>query len=128
MVSPELGIDYGSQTCTDLSYSDHPTMFPDPQVWDDELAYMAQFWAANCEYELNENRNSQSTNYDYVGESLAAMSSYTVNYTVLIRGWYELRRQYNYYSGYCTDEDGNQDEDGEACAAYTQVIYKASSQ
>ena len=82
---------------------------------------MAQFWAANCEYALNENRNSQSTRFDYVGESLAAMSSYTVNYTVLIRGWFELGRRYNYYSGYCTDEDGNQDEEGEACAAYTQV-------
>ena len=82
---------------------------------------MAQFWAANCEYELNENRNAQATGFDYVGESLAAMSSYTVNYTVLIRGWFELGRYYNYYSGYCTDADGNQDEEGEACAPYTQV-------
>ena len=82
---------------------------------------MAQFWAANCEYELNEFRNSQSTKFDYVGESLAALSSYTVNYTVLIRGWFELGRSYNYYNGYCTDEDGNQDEEGEACAPYTQV-------
>lgn len=83
---------------------------------------MAQFWAANCEYELNENRNSQSTGYDYVGESLAAMSSYTVNYTVLVRGWFQLGRYYNYYSGYCTDADGNQDEEGEVCAPYTQVL------
>ena len=91
------------------------------QVWDEELAYMAQFWAANCEYELNENRNAQAGMYDYVGESLAAMSTYTVNYTVLIGKWFTLGRSYNYYSGYCTDEDGNQDEDGETCGPYTQV-------
>ena len=82
---------------------------------------MAQFWASNCEYELNENRNAQVVDFDYVGESLAAMSSYTVNYTILIRGWFELRRRYSYYTGYCTNEDGNQDEEGDACAAYTQV-------
>ena len=84
---------------------------------------MAQFWAANCEYELNEDRNYQSTKFDYVGESLASMASYTVNYTIMIRRWFEQGKYFNYYGSTCTDEDGDEDEDGEACAPYTQVCY-----
>lgn len=82
---------------------------------------MSQFWAGNCEYELNEKRNSQSKTFAYVGQSLASTTSYIVNYTVLVRQWFELGRNYNYYSGYCTDGDGDEDEDGDTCAPYTQV-------
>lgn len=83
---------------------------------------MAQFWAGNCEYELNENRHTQSNTFQYVGQSLIATSSYTVNYTILVRQWFEMgRANYNYYSRYCTDQDGNEDEEGEACAGYIQV-------
>lgn len=83
---------------------------------------MAQFWAGNCEFELNENRHTQSSTFTYVGQSMSSTSSYSVNYTILVRQWFEIgRSRYNYYTKYCTDEDGNEDEDGEACAAYTQV-------
>lgn len=95
-------------------------------MWDEELAYMAQFWAGGCEYELNENRHTQSSTYSYVGQSLAAGSGYVQNYTVMIRRWYDLGRiNYNYYSRTCTDEDGNEadeeEEGGGPCSAYTQV-------
>ena len=59
-------------------------MGPFSQEWDEELAYMAQFWSSTCRYMENEDRHSQSANFDYVGESFAATISYTVNYTQLI--------------------------------------------
>ena len=83
---------------------------------------MAQFWAGNCEYELNENRHSQSSTFSYVGQSMAAASGYSLNYTIMIRRWFDLGKiYYNYYSRTCTDGDGNEDEEGEACWPYTQV-------
>ncbi len=83
---------------------------------------MAHFWAGNCEYELNENRNTQSTTFSYVGQSLAAGNGYSFNYTIMVRRWLDVGKiNYNYYSRTCVDEDGNEDEDGEACWPYTQV-------
>lgn len=83
---------------------------------------MAQYWAGNCEYELNENRHTQSQTFSYVGQSLAAASGYSLNYTIMIRQWFELGRiNYNFYSRTCTDGDGNEDEDGDTCWPYTQV-------
>ena len=79
---------------------------------------MAQFWAAGCEYEENEMRHSQATQFDYVGESLAATASYTVNYTQLIgQEWFRERIYFNYYTSTCVNNDGNY----EACSRYTQV-------
>ena len=85
---------------------------------------MAQFWASACEYEENEDRNTQSTNFDNIGESFAATASYTVNYTQLIgQLWYGEKRFFNYYSAACLDENGDVDENGEfeTCGRYTQV-------
>ena len=85
---------------------------------------MAQFWAAGCEYEENEMRHSQSTQFDYVGESLAATASYTVNYTQLIgQEWFRERIYFNYYTSTCVNVNGNGNNDGnyEACGRYTQV-------
>ena len=72
----------------------------------------------------NEDRNTQSTSFDYIGESFAATASYTVNYTQLIgQLWYGERRFFNYYAAACLDENGDLDEDGEfeTCGRYTQV-------
>jgi hypothetical protein len=94
--------------------------------WNEDLAYLAQFWASGCAYMENEDRNTQSTSFDYVGESLAATVSYTVNYTQLIgQLWYGEKRYFNYYAAACIDEDGNQDEDGEfeTCGRYTQMVW-----
>ena len=98
--------------------------YPSLQEWNEDLAYLAQFWASACEYVENEDRNTQSTTFDYIGESFAATVSYTVNYTQLIgQLWYGEKRSYNYYAAACLDEDGNADEDGEfeTCGRYTQV-------
>ena len=40
--------------------------------WDTELARLAQYSSANCEYTRNEHRHDQSNEYDYVGENIAA--------------------------------------------------------
>ena len=72
----------------------------------------------------NEDRNTQSTSFDYIGESFAATSSYTVNYTRMIgQQWYGEKRYFNYYSMSCYDDDGNvnEDEGYETCGRYTQV-------
>jgi len=53
---------------------------------------------------------------------MAAASSYSHNYTVMIRRWFEMGKiNYNYYARTCVDADGNEDEEGESCSAYTQV-------
>ena len=98
---------------------------PFSQEWDEELAYMAQFWSSTCTYMENEDRHSQSANFDYVGESFAATISYTVNYTQLIGMlWWGEKRFFNYYTASCYDEDGNANDNGnfETCGRYTQVI------
>ena len=98
------------------------------QEWSDDLAYLAEFWAIACEYGENEDRNSQSTSFDYIGESFAATVSYTINYTQLIgQLWYGEKRFYNYYAAACLDEDGEVDEDGEyeTCGRYTQVCMQS---
>lgn len=88
------------------------------------MAYLAQFWASGCEYMENEDKNTQSTAFDYVGENFAATASYTVNYTRLIgQQWYAEKKLFNYYLAACLDEDGNVNENGEfdTCGRYTQV-------
>lgn len=85
---------------------------------------MAQFTAATCRYMENEDRHSQSADFDYVGENFAATISYTVNYTEIIgRLWFGEKRYFNYYTATCYDGDGNGDDNGGygSCARYTQV-------
>ena len=92
------------------------------QEWNEELSYLAQFYAARCEYDAEkEELDTQSTEFDYVGENKLATASYTVNYTILMQTWFNQKAYYDYYTGACTDADGDEDEDGEACQGYTQV-------
>ena len=87
---------------------------------------MAQFWSANCIYETNENRHTQSTTFDYVGENMLALSSSSANYTLLVNKWFQIgKTSYDFYTGYCRDEDGNQEQCEDVrdciCAPYVQV-------
>ncbi len=94
------------------------------QEWNQELSYLAQFWASQCEYVENEDRHAQSTEFDYIGQTMAATASYTVNYTILIQNqWFAIGPRYDYYGGTCTDEDGNQGDDAEGCENYVQVLH-----
>lgn len=97
-------------------------IFPFVQEWNDELSYLAQFWASGCEYETNENRNTQSVMFESVGENFIATASFTINYTILIQNsWFNQGKSYDYFGGTCTDEDGNQADGLEGCEYYVQV-------
>ena len=89
------------------------------QVWDDELALLAQFWAVNCELMPNENRHEQSTEFDYVGQLNSASLNNTINLTSLVFDWYFEGRAYDYSQAACIDDDGEEDEEG--CESYVQV-------
>ena len=91
------------------------------QAWDTNLAYSADFWADECQYELNEDRHDQSTEYDYIGQNILATDESSVNYTILLGTWFKQRSRYNYYTGGCIDEDGEENEELEGCEAYSQV-------
>ena len=91
------------------------------QAWDKNLAYNAEFWADNCKYEYNEDRHDQSTEYDYVGQNIVATDETSVNLTILMGQWFKQRSSYNYYTGGCRDENGDEREDLEGCEGYSQV-------
>ena len=105
---------------------------PFTQEWNEELAYLAQYRAATCEFRQDEEEDSyvQTTSFDYVGENMAATyaAGYNgaVNYTRLIgQQWYGEKKLFSYYAAACYDEDGNMNDDGgfETCGRYTQVLY-----
>ena len=92
------------------------------QEWDTNLAYDAEFWADYCVYEYNEDRHDQSTEFDYVGQNILATDETNINYTILLGSWFKQRSKYNYYTGSCTVEDGDDNEENpEECEGYTQV-------
>lgn len=90
-------------------------------VWDEQLSYLSQYWAVRCEYILNENRHEQDSNYDYVGENIAGSANYTTNLTAMVFNWYFEGRLYDYSTAACTDDDGNEEEEG--CESYTQLVW-----
>ena len=91
------------------------------QAWDTNMAYDADYWADECKYELNDDRHDQSTEYDYIGQNILATDEQSVNYTTLLGGWFKQRSRYNYYTGGCTDDDGEENEELEGCEGYSQV-------
>lgn len=103
----------------------------DPQVWDQELATLAMFWAVNCEVMSNENRHEQSSEFDYVGENMGATRNYTYNLTALVGQWFERGKNYNYYTLTCQEEEEEdemdrrrrrqEDDEDDICQPYTQV-------
>lgn len=91
------------------------------QVWDTELASLAQFWAVNCMIEPNENRHEQTTEYDYIGEIMHGSANYSINLTSMVFEWYFDGRNYDYSLGSCVNENGEAEEDLEGCERYVQV-------
>lgn len=89
------------------------------QVWDEELEYMARLWANRCIFEDNNDRHAESSNFDYVGENKLAVSSSSINYTILITAWFNEKELYHYTSANCIDAEGYVD--SELCEDYTQV-------
>ena len=82
------------------------------QVWNSELANVAQTYAEQCILEHNSNRTSQQDTFNTVGENLCVTSLQNANFTNSVRGWFDQRNNYNYQSNSCNG----------VCAQYTQVI------
>ena len=87
------------------------------------MASNAEYWAIGCQYEYNDDRHDQSTEYDYVGQNILATDEESVNYTLLMGKWFQQRSNYNFYTGGCRDEDGEEQEDLEGCEGYSQVSF-----
>jgi hypothetical protein len=80
------------------------------QVWNDDLAMVAQNYAEQCVFEHNDNRVSQQSTFSSVGENLAATTG-SANYTRLVRNWYDENQDYDFSSRSCAN----------VCGHYTQV-------
>ena len=78
-------------------------------------------------YEYNEDRHDQSTEYDYIGQNILGTDETSVNYTILLGTWFKQRSMYNYYTGGCRDEDGEEKEELEGCEGYSQVPFIAAN-
>ncbi len=83
------------------------------QVWNTELAQVAQTYAEMCVFDHNSQRNDQVPSYTHVGENLAIITASPGNYTYLVESWYNEVQDYTYNNLTCTE--------GEACGHYTQV-------
>ena len=86
-----------------------------PQVWNQELASVAQRYSETCMFGPNPNRANQAPIFDTVGENRAF--GRTTNYTDLIeRGWFVQRSNFNFSRNICLSPG--------ACDEYTQVCLK----
>ena len=83
------------------------------QEWNDELASIAQTYAAQCRFEHNDQRNSQSPSYTFVGENIFVTSSQSADYTGAVRDWYNEVADYDYSTNGCS----------RVCGHYTQVSH-----
>lgn len=83
------------------------------QVWNDELAGVAQAYAANCMFEFNTNRATQQATFTNVGENIAATTMASVDYQSLVQAWFDQGADY--------DLDSNSCSPSAVCGLYTQV-------
>ncbi len=82
------------------------------QVWNDELAQVAQTYAEQCVFDHNPGRVSQQATFSSVGENLFA-STGMADYEGFVQGWYDEVADYDYASNSCGA--------GAVCGHYTQV-------
>ena len=83
------------------------------QVWNSELAQVAQNYAEQCNFAHNGDRISQQATFSSVGENLYA-SSGAADYPGAVQSWYDEVTDYNYNSNECNP--------GAVCGHYTQVL------
>ena len=82
------------------------------QIWNDELAQVAQSYAEQCVFAHNSERSSQSPSFQFVGENLAARTG-PADYIQDINNWYNEVADYTYDTNSCNE--------GAVCGHYTQV-------
>ena len=85
------------------------------QVWNDDLARVAQQYAENCTFLYNADRTRQQNVYSYVGENMGLTASAYVDYTLMIQSWNDDVYDYNYATNHCY---------GGTCGKYTQVYIR----
>ena len=85
------------------------------QVWNEELAQVAQTYSEMCIFEHNGDRVSQQSTFQTVGENLAASinTNNAAQYVDFITSWYNEVADYDYEANSCTS----------VCGDYTQVKY-----
>ena len=83
------------------------------QIWSKELEKVAQQYAEICIFGHNNDRTSQQAMFSYVGENIAITNAQHVNYTALVKRWYDEVQHYDY--------EKNQCKKGAVCGHYTQV-------
>ena len=82
------------------------------QVWNEELAVAAQNYSNRCILDFNSNRFFEAPSFGSVGQTLAASTEMTPNFTTIIEEqWFDQRLDYTFADNSCTD----------MCDAYTQV-------
>ena len=81
------------------------------QVWNDELAQVAQSYAEQCIFDHNDNRVSSQSTFTSVGENLLVTTA-SADYESFVESWFDERENYDYDSGQCSA----------VCGHYTQVI------
>ena len=81
------------------------------QVWNTELADIAQAYAELCVFDHNDERSAQSVTFEKVGENLAATNG-PADYSALVQEWYNEVNDYIFSTGECS---------GPTCGHYTQV-------
>ena len=81
------------------------------QVWNDELASMADTWAAGCRFDHGQ-PPVQNPPFPAIGQNLH-MTGGQINLAAAIQSWYHEKNYYNYDTLQCAP--------GRACGHYTQV-------
>ena len=84
----------------------------DSQVWNDELAQLAQNYAEMCNNVHNSDRHDQSSSFTFVGENLAATTALDNDYVRLVQLWYDEVQYFTHGTGCEMDQ---------VCGHYTQV-------
>ena len=88
------------------------------QVWNDELAQVAQTWADQCRVDPlqhNPDRSSQSSSFNYVGENIGFSTNLNEPSTEIVRRWYDEVQDYTF------GPVGGSNVCSAVCGHYTQV-------
>ena len=83
------------------------------QIWNNELATIAQNYANKCIWAHNPSRISKT--FSYVGENIYTTTGTVTNYRSVVQDWYNEVANYHYSTNTC--------DSGKVCGHYTQVSY-----
>ena len=92
------------------------------QVWNEELALLAEGFAAKCVANHQTDRNPRSPSFESVGRNFYVLSDLDlenkVNFSTIIGVWFSESSDYNYNESICF---------GPSCGNYTQVCRQQKS-